>query len=178
MFFTTLSCFGLCWLHFRGLGHPWVAFWFLWVPRLTPDLYFVDIFGDLGSLWAPKSVARAAEGVPKASKRVPGSYFFDSNTYRRKGECAESVRISTVLCSISDDFLHDATLDPLQPAQSKRCLSILTTASQNTLKNIDFDTISETFFYKFLDSAASEAVDLFDSSRDAEKVCQTSPMNF
>jgi len=57
-------------LHFRGLGHPSVAFWTLWVTRLIPGSHFVNLFVDFGSLWAPKWVARAAEETPKSLKRV------------------------------------------------------------------------------------------------------------
>ena len=50
-----------------------------------------------------------------------------------------------VFSLISDDFLDGPTLDPLQPAQSKRYFPTLTSSSEETLKSIDFNSISETF---------------------------------
>ena len=61
-------------LHFRGLGHPSVAFWTLWVTRLIPGCHFVNLFVDIGRLRAPKWVTRAAGGTPKNHKRVLSGY--------------------------------------------------------------------------------------------------------
>ena len=69
--FNCRSILGPCGLHFRGLGQPSVAFWRLWVPRLMSGSHAVALLDDLGSLWAPKWVARAAAGTPKSCRRVP-----------------------------------------------------------------------------------------------------------
>ena len=78
--------------HFRGLGHPSVAFWTLWVTRLIPGSHFVNLFVDFGSFWAPTWVARAAEETPKSLKRVlafgiPFLTFFEEKVNVRRA-CA------------------------------------------------------------------------------------------
>ena len=69
----------------------------------------------------------------------------------RKRDCAESVRKSGAISLVSNDFLDGPTFDPLQPAQSKRCFSILTAALEMNQKSINFGTIWDTFFMKFFD---------------------------
>ena len=135
-------------LHFRGLGHPWAAFWPLWVPRPIPEPHLVDLFDDFGTLWAPS-------GSPEQQKepqRSPDGSLWSTflTTFRRKSEGAESVSIPDVFSSIFDEFLVGPTHVWLQPAQSKRGFSISTSASEKSAKSIDFDTISETFFMKDL----------------------------
>ena len=135
-------------LHFRGLGHPWVAFWPLWVPRPIPAPHLVDLFEDFGSLWAPSG---SPEQQKEAQRSPDGSLWSTfSTTFRRLNEISESVNISDVFSSILDEFLDGPTHVWLQPAQSKRGFSISTSASENSAKSIDFDTISETFFMKNL----------------------------
>ena len=73
-----------------------------------------------------------------------------SNIFRRKSECAESVRISGAISLISDKFLDGPTLDPLQPAQSKRCFSILTSASEMNQKSMNCVPFLESFLCKSL----------------------------
>ena len=135
-------------LHFRGPGHPWAAFWPLWVPRLIPEPQLVDLFDDFGTLWAPSG---SPEEQKEAQRSPNGSLWRTfSSTFRRKSEGADSVSISDVLSSICNDFLEGPTHVSLQPAQSKRGFPISTSASEKTPKSIDFDTIPETFFMKNL----------------------------
>ena len=70
------SILGQCRVHFRGLGHPSVAFWPLWVPRLMPGSHAVNLFDDFASFWPPKWGARAAEGTPKSCRCVPLGHLF------------------------------------------------------------------------------------------------------
>ena len=89
---------GPCQLHFRGLGHPSVAFWPLWVPRLMSGSHAVSLFGDFDSLWASKWSARAAEGTQKSCRRVPLGHLFptflDENVTARKA----CVNLAPFLC--------------------------------------------------------------------------------
>ena len=133
-------------LHFRGPGHPWVAFWPLWVPRPIPAPHLVDLFDDFGTLWAPSG----SPEQQKEAQRSPNGPLWRTflTTFRRKSECVESVSISCVFSSISNDLLDGLTHVSLQPVQSKRGFSIWTCAREKSPKSIDFDTISETFFMK------------------------------
>lgn len=131
-----------------GPGHPWAAFWPLWVPRPIPEPHLVDLFEDFGTLWAPSG----SPEQQKEAQRSPNGPLWRTflTTFRRKSECVESVSISCVFSSISNDLLDGLTHVSLQPAQSKRGFSIWTCAREKSPKSIDFDTISETFFMKIL----------------------------
>ena len=73
-------------LHSRGLGHPSVAFWPLWVPRLIPGSHFVNLCQTLPAFGL--LVARAEEGTPKSLNCVPlghpFQFFFDEKVNARR----------------------------------------------------------------------------------------------
>ena len=68
-------------LHFRGPGHPWVAFWPLWVPRPIPAPHLVDLFDDFETLWAPSGSPEQQKEPQRSSNGSLWSTFL--TTFRR-----------------------------------------------------------------------------------------------
>ena len=79
--FSSHVCYDFCSilrprrLRFRGLGHPSVAFWTLWVTRLIPGSHFVNLLGlwqTLGSQVGRQSSGRS----PKEPQMRPSGTPF------------------------------------------------------------------------------------------------------
>jgi len=66
------------------------------------------------------------------------------------------VRVAAVSSTISNDFLHSPTLNPLAAAQTKHTFSILASAPEKPTESNEFETILEAFWFKFRDFGSLE----------------------
>ena len=79
--------------------------------------------------------------------------------------------------TISNDFLDSPTLNPLAPAQSKQCFSILVSAPEKLPKSDAFESILDAFWFQFQDFGSLEAL-LVRSPCQGYGTYQTSAQNY
>ena len=85
---------------------------------------------------------------------MPLRYLFNK-LLTKDGVCEECARCCC-FSTISNDFLDSPTLNPLAPAQSKHCFSILASAPEKLPESDAFESILEALWLKFRDLGTLE----------------------